>query len=174
MFTISYLLELRNMAANLQYCNDTVKFLENIIYGDISSNEVYLNEDYEYTLFEGSLGEYCVKRITQELENKNICIVELANSSGSDKTFIHTFILFKTIDSIFRLESYGSFGNREKEDYCHYQTRLVEWSSYEKDLSKLMNYEPSKCRVEYWNGLFSANEKDDSDFNMDMIIFTRD
>jgi uncharacterized protein YllA (UPF0747 family) len=72
--------------------------------------------------------------------------------------------------SIYRIESYGSLGNPNKEDKINYCTRMIENPTYKQDLAKLMNYEPGPDRISYWNQLFSCDETCDTDFAMDMSI----
>lgn len=101
--------------------------------------------------------------------------IEIRNSSGSDATLIHEFVLFKIDDRYYRMESYGKTSyiivKHKPKRICEslYTTRIVEWPTYDFDLIKLLTIHGSE-RILYWNGLFSADEKLDNDFDLDIKL----
>lgn len=93
--------------------------------------------------------------------NEGFCIVEVTDDFASgngtlDGSKMHCFTLFRTDDDkIYRFEAYANI-------YC---SRYVEWPTWEQDLIKLITMSPGEGRLEYWNGLFSANETGDIDYS---------
>lgn len=124
-------------------------------------------EDCNPNNFEYS--EYVVNTINNELIIAGFCLVQLANSSGEDKTLIHIFALFWLNGDIYRLESYGKtvydLNSRQTQYISLYCSRIVEWPTYKEDLIKLIDHEPGDAGVSYWNGLFSSNKILDSEFS---------
>ena len=109
--------------------------------------------------------------ISKILNNNGVSFINISNSSGEDKTFVHTFILFLTDkNEVVRLESYGNMDWDNKCGNVLYKTRIVEWNTYKEDLLKLFKINPGVERVQYWNGLFSAHETDDTNFEIDLIL----
>jgi hypothetical protein len=97
----------------------------------------------------------------------------------------HVFCLFLLNDGgVYRMKSYGrtiyslanglaisSTGKMSKKKESLYCSRIVEWSTYKSDLTTLNTAAPiwqshlGPGRIDYWNGLFSAVEKEDSDIS---------
>lgn len=92
-----------------------------------------------------SLQRFIVTRIEEELKYSSWCIVMI-----NEDNFSHAFVLILVNDRIFRIEAYIH-------RYC---TRLVEWPTYKEDLIKLCSLGINKELLYYWNGLFSADEKE--------------
>jgi hypothetical protein len=174
MFTLQQISHLSEMTKDSGYCDQTYEKIYYFLHGKELGEDLLLLEEWED--WSGakdnglSYGDYCTQIISQQLEQFGHCFITIANSSGEDKTFIHLFVLFATESSVYRIDSYGSFGNPNKEDQIIYKTKITEFLSYKQDLAKLMNHQPGSDRISYWNSLFSANETCDTSFEMDMII----
>lgn len=176
MFTFSEICQFREETAKIGYCDETVDYLYNKLYGQQPWEELLVVEDWEDSREENGLSyaEYCTFIIAKQLKEWGCCFVSLANSSGEDKTFIHTFVLFATEDGIYRMESYGSFGNPNKADVINYCTRVIGDANYKENLEKLIVCEPGVERLGYWNELFSAGETCDTEFGLDIILRVRE
>jgi hypothetical protein len=169
MFSLQNLYDIKETCRTIGYCDLTANFVYEYIYKseiDIENVRV-LKEEWEDLQDETHYSDYVVGEIIKELSNNYFCLVQLSNSSGEDKTFIHIFSLFLIDGDVYRLESYGkkfyNFDSREIEYISLYCSRIVEWPTYIDDLTKIINHRPGKERLSYWNGLFSANEENDTD-----------
>lgn len=166
---------------NVEYCNVLVNEVYKIIHPTETQNEYILSEEYEPYAGQNSnkpYYKYVIDKIYDDLENYGVAFVILSNSSGEDKTFIHLFVLFNTMDGIVRFESYGQSELYEIENgrvvvkpgYVLYCARIVEWPTFEQDMESLLTINPGVERVNYWNGIFSAHETIDTSFPMDVVL----
>jgi hypothetical protein len=162
---------------DIEYCNILVNEVYKLFYPDRIIEEVPLIEEYD-DKFNNDYIHYVIRKINQELTTNGISFIELANSSGEDKTIIHQFILFNTISGVIRLESYGKdttyylldgIAKREP-GYVLYKSRIIEWPTWKQDLSMLLSLEPGNCRLCYWNGLFSSKEDNDTNEHIDVVL----
>lgn len=99
--------------------------------------------------------------IINSLNTVGCCFISLFDSNIKE----HYFSIFKTPEGIFRLESYSGV----------YSPRIVEWSTYKKDMKYLVVIDSGAPRTFYWNGLFNARETSESNHSIavevNFIIF---
>jgi hypothetical protein len=182
MYTLEDVIDIRDKIIKLpdtDYCN----VLSDRVWEFINKNQMkyegLIQEDWEEYAPNKQYQEYAIERIQRELNEKGIAFVQLANSTGHGKTFIHEFVLFNTNTGPVRLESYGQDEIYEVVEgkakrlpgYVLYCGRILEWPNWENDITTLLTISPGPERLNFWNGLFSANEKNDTDQQIDIIIF---
>jgi hypothetical protein len=161
---------------DVEYCDVLVDKIYNMLYPKRTMEEYPLIEEYDEEF--DNYTHYVINKINEELIVNGLAFIELANSSGEDKTIIHRFILFNTISGVIRLDSYGKqyiyefVSNKviRKPGYALYKGRIVEWPSWKDDISMLLTMEPGDCRLCYWNGIFSAKEDTDTDEKIDVVL----
>lgn len=86
--------------------------------------------------------------------------VQFSNSSGEDNTFNHSFVMFSENGKVYRAECYVMWVS----------PRVLEWPTYEDDISKLLSLEPGKDRISHWNYIFDSYENSDTEFQIDIIV----
>ena len=149
MFTFGGLLELRKKL-NCEYCDQLTEELFELIYHK-QPEEYLCIEEWEDVLEEREAIKtpyinFLLSEINNDLQKNGVCFIQLANSTGEDKTFIHIFALFLTIDrEVIRMEAYG----RQRPLLLNYETRLVEWPTYQIDLEKLLSYSLDRRLLEW-------------------------
>ncbi len=166
-FTVAEIGHIKDMTKNFGFCDQTHNFIYTTLYGEKLGEELLPTEDWEDSEEKNngmSCGDYCVMKVSEQLDLNGCCFVTVSNSSGEDRTFIHLFVLFSTGSEVYRIESYAQSKGPV------YYTRIVGHCNYKTELAKLMNYEPGPNRILYWNELFSCNETCDTSFTMDMTI----
>ena len=184
---LAELFALKNQYSHETYCDSLALCLYREHYGTAPSldDERLLVEEYDNSP-DVSYGEYAASEISKQLEISGRCMVTVSNSSGEDKTMAHVFTLYLIGGSIFRLDSYGtdtyqqigsSDSDSKKEESkivkitnLLYGPRIVEWPTMEYDIARLLSMASGAQRVAYWNGLFSARETSDTNFDMDIIL----
>ncbi len=167
MYSFKTLIDLKDELFGIGYCDELVSILFNKIY------QTNMEE------CDGcNLTEFIKEQINSDLNHYGVCFIQLANATGEDKTFVHTFALFRTDkNELIRMESYGRqlvFETIDNKIYCRaggplYHTRLVEHPTFFDDINKLIP--PSEYRLAYWNGLFNGNEILDTDEPIDIVLF---
>ena len=176
----SQLLNIKHTIQDIEYCNIVTSTVYEMLYRTLytDAKEFIIYEELELN----NADEYSaatIEKISHVLSTEPACFIELANSSGSDATFRHEFILFQTTtNEIYRMEAYGfnkqggfiSIIPKEADSICYYKTRLVEWPTWKKDMKLLFTTPPGKQRIEYWNCLFSSRHTGDTNFDIDIII----
>lgn len=168
------LYKLRDKLSDIEYCNITSEKVNYLLYGDDELEEMYLSEEYDN--YDGNLNypSYVIKQINDILFTHGVVTISIRNSSGSDATLMHEFVLFLIDNRYYRMESYGKTSyikiNKKIKQICEslYTTRIVEWPTYDLDIIKLLTLDTD--RLSYWNGLFSSDEKIDNDFNLDITL----
>jgi len=167
------LLELRSKVREIGYCDELVENVFEKIHG-AEQDPIPLTEEYEDSDQEQSLTEYIIEEIEYDLKQYSVCFIRLTNSTGQDKTFIHEFCLFHVEDDIVRLDSYGQSSvieeRRKLPGYVLYCARLTEWPTWKDDLKSLFTMEGGKVRLAHWNGLFSARETLDTNYEIDVEL----
>lgn len=98
-----------------------------------------------------------VDYIERELQSNGLAYVDLFNIDISEPEgplvgFVHCFVLYINKGSVYRLESYVDT----------YPPRAVLWETYVDDLKSLLSKAPGTERLEYWNTLFSCDERIDT------------
>ncbi len=120
-----------------------------------------------------------ILRINEELHEKGVAFLQLANSTGEDKTYIHEFVMFNTTVGIVRVESYAKeevfvtvdkISKRER-GYDLYCGRIVEWPTWQIDITNLLTVKPGNIRLKFWNELFTSNEYLDTNNLIDVVMF---
>lgn len=88
--------------------------------------------------------------------------ISIANSSGCDRTFDHSFTLFQNSGKTYSAECYVN----------EYKARIIEWPAWQKDIENLLRTPPGKNRVGLYNEIFGVNENVncDTEFEMDIEI----
>ena len=179
-YSLLEIINLRDSVTNIRdigCCDVLVDEIYKVLFPNKTFEEVLLIEEYN-----GDFGDeyirYVMDAINNELITNGVAFIELANSSGEDKTIFHRFILFNTSSGIVRLESYSrqiiyeyiSSGAIKKRGYTLYEPRIVEWPTCFNDLTILLKLKHGKERISYWNGLFSSIEEHDTNEFIDVVL----
>jgi hypothetical protein len=147
MYTLEAIQKLRDRdKEDIEYCNVLSETVYREIYPEKQKMELVLREEWEERALTVSYAEYAIDILDYQLNKEHIAF-ELANSSGSDRTFMHEFVLFNTNNGAVRLDSYGQdeilrydelLGRTQRPPgYVLYCARIVEWPTWKNDL---LNY----------------------------------
>lgn len=174
MYTHAQITAYRNQALlqeYTEYCNVLSSEIFSLIYPGETKHEHLLTEYDEAPLLV----------LEQELKKSGVAFVELANSSGQEKTFIHEFVLFVTEEGVYRVESYGLDEvlkwNEEtrKVDvlpgYVLYKGKITLWNDWRQNLQQLTRCKSGPDRLRVWNDIFSAQETQDQNEAMEMVLY---
>lgn len=180
MYSSEFVYSLRDQFATTGYCNVLTEEVHQFITGTTASEERFLREDWTDSN-QCTYSTYCIDTIATEHRQHSVAFIELANSSGEEKTFVHTFVLFRTEQGVLRLEAYGKeFTIEFEEDRpvrragpMLYSSRVVPWPDWPAELAALIRAEPGTERLALWNRLFSAEETADTDYPLEIALITR-
>ena len=174
MYTLAQITAYRDIAVKkeyTEYCNVLSSEIFSLVYSGETKHEHLLAECEEVPLLV----------LEKELKKSGIAFVELANSSGQEKTFIHEFVLFATEEGVYRIESYGLGEllkwNEEMRkvdvlpDYVLYKGKITLWNDWQQDLQQLIQCKPGTDRLRIWNKIFSAHETQDQNEEMEMVLY---
>jgi len=178
MYTLDEIESFRDEAGereDTEYCNVLSSELFSLIYPGMTKYENIFEDENDDPL----------SFIRQELLSSSVVFVQLANSSGEEKTFIHEFVLFLSEDGIYRIDSYGKdetlTWNKDiqkvevSDGYCLYKGSITLWDDWEEDLRELITspahggrFSP---RLELWNRIFSSVERYDLNEGIDIVVY---
>ena len=55
--------------------------------------------------------------------------------------------------------------------YVLYQGKMTLWNGWKKELKRLLQCKPGKDRLEHWNSIFSAQETQDQNEAIEMVLY---